>query len=315
MLGLDFFGKLKLVNYIRSQVLHGKTPELNQPELFLEDSQYLKPVMEDDALLFGIQDEDSENEEEDADVVYEKEQLQQIAKESTEKAKSLQVQLSNLQLQFDEYKDIVRTILNRGADSDNGDESSNSSSSSRSGSPDRRRRRKSERKKKHTNDDHYFESYAYNEIHEIMLKDTIRTESYRDCIYDNKDIFKDKVVLDVGCGTGILSMFAAKAGAKKVFAVDNSDIIEKAIANVFENGLEKIVQCYRGKIEEITLPTPKVDIIISEWMGYALLYEAMLDSVLNARDKYLDEDGLSMTLLSNIRNNRPTSNCYSSGSF
>lgn len=70
-----------------------------------------------------------------------------------------------------------------------------------------------------------------------MLKDTVRTDAYRDFIYDSKHIFNDKVVLDVGCGTGILSMFCAKAGAKLVIAVDNSDIIDKARENVFENGL------------------------------------------------------------------------------
>lgn len=48
-------------------------------------------------------------------------------------------------------------------------------------------------------------------------------------IFNNKSLFKDKLVLDVGCGTGILSLFAAKAGAKHVFAVDMSNIIEKAI--------------------------------------------------------------------------------------
>jgi protein arginine N-methyltransferase 1 len=44
-------------------------------------------------------------------------------------------------------------------------------------------------------------------------------------------------------------------------------------------------------MEELTLPVEKVDIIISEWMGYFLLYESMLDSVLWARDKYLVEGG------------------------
>ena len=52
-----------------------------------------------------------------------------------------------------------------------------------------------------------------------MLKDEVRTLTYRNSMYHNKHVFKDKVVLDVGSGTGILSMFAAKAGAKKVFGV------------------------------------------------------------------------------------------------
>ena len=44
-------------------------------------------------------------------------------------------------------------------------------------------------------------------------------------------------------------------------------------------------------MEEAVLPVEKVDIIISEWMGYFLLYESMLDSVLWARDKYLAPGG------------------------
>lgn len=74
-----------------------------------------------------------------------------------------------------------------------------------------------------------------------MLKDAVRTDSYRDFIYDNKSIFKDKVVLDVGCGTGILSMFCAKAGAKQVIAVDNSNIIDRAKEIVYENGFGDVI--------------------------------------------------------------------------
>jgi protein arginine N-methyltransferase 1 len=51
-------------------------------------------------------------------------------------------------------------------------------------------------------------SYNHHGIHEEMLKDDVRTRSYRDSIYQNRHLFKDKVVLDVGCGTGILSMCA-----------------------------------------------------------------------------------------------------------
>lgn len=125
-----------------------------------------------------------------------------------------------------------------------------------------------------------------------MLKDEVRTKSYRDSIYQNRHIFKDKVVLDVGCGTGILSMFAARAGAKHVIGVDFSTIIEKAKEIVAVNGLSDKVTLLQGKMEEVKLPFDKVDIIISEWMGYFLLYESMMDTVLYARDRYLEKGGL-----------------------
>lgn len=47
---------------------------------------------------------------------------------------------------------------------------------------------------------------AMIEIHEIMIKDKIRTESYRNFILGNPALFKNAVVLDVGCGTGKLSV-------------------------------------------------------------------------------------------------------------
>ncbi len=48
----------------------------------------------------------------------------------------------------------------------------------------------------------------------------------------------------------------------------------------------------KGKVEDISLPVKTVDVIISEWMGYMLLYESMLDSVLVARDRFLAPGGL-----------------------
>ncbi|QLG71856.1 hypothetical protein HG535_0C02050 [Zygotorulaspora mrakii] len=139
---------------------------------------------------------------------------------------------------------------------------------------------------------HYFDSYDHYGIHEEMLQDSVRTLSYRNAIVQNRDLFKDKIVLDVGCGTGILSMFAAKNGAKHVIGVDMSSIIEMAREIVELNGFSDKITLLRGKLEDVTLPYPKVDIIISEWMGYFLLYESMLDTVLFARDRYLVEGGL-----------------------
>lgn len=113
-----------------------------------------------------------------------------------------------------------------------------------------------------------------------------------DSIMKNKHLFEGKTVLDIGCGTGILSIFAAKAGAKHVYAVDNANIIHHARVIVANNHLSDKITLLQGRMEEIELPVQEVDIIISEWMGYFLLYESMLDCVLDARDKYLAQNGL-----------------------
>jgi predicted RNA methylase len=85
--------------------------------------------------------------------------------------------------------------------------------------------------------DPYFKSYTSLEVHEKMLRDEKRTDTYHDAINKNRSLFKDKVVMDLGAGTAILSIFAARAGAKKVYAVEKSGIALCAIQIVNENGL------------------------------------------------------------------------------
>ncbi|MQM02650.1 hypothetical protein Taro_035417 [Colocasia esculenta] len=143
-----------------------------------------------------------------------------------------------------------------------------------------------------TSADYYFDSYSHfgklkASIHEEMLKDTVRTKTYQNVIYQNTFLFKNKVVLDVGAGTGILSLFCAKAGAKHVYAVECSLMADMAKEIVETNGYSNVITILKGKVEEIVLPVGHVDIIISEWMGYFLLFENMLNTVLYARDKWL----------------------------
>uniref|UniRef100_A0A674HEF2 type I protein arginine methyltransferase n=1 Tax=Taeniopygia guttata TaxID=59729 RepID=A0A674HEF2_TAEGU len=138
-----------------------------------------------------------------------------------------------------------------------------------------------------TSKDYYFDSYAHFGIHEEMLKDEVRTLTYRNSMFHNRHLFKDKVVLDVGSGTGILCMFAAKAGARRVIGIECSSISDYAVKIVKANKLDHVVSIIKGKVEEVELPVEKVDIIISEWMGYCLFYESMLNTVIYARDKWL----------------------------
>eukprot|EP00095_Tigriopus_kingsejongensis_P006342 maker-scaffold804_size94796-snap-gene-0.21 protein:Tk06342 transcript:maker-scaffold804_size94796-snap-gene-0.21-mRNA-1 annotation:"protein arginine n-methyltransferase 3" len=138
----------------------------------------------------------------------------------------------------------------------------------------------------------YAGSYSHFGIHHEMLSDRVRTEGYRDAIYKNgKSNIQDREVLDLGCGTGILSLFCAKAGARRVTGVDMSDIIHNAMDIVLENGMDSCITLIKGKLETCDLKTDQFDVIVSEWMGYFLLFEGMLDSVILARNKYLKKGG------------------------
>ncbi|KAJ3692948.1 hypothetical protein LUZ60_012043 [Juncus effusus] len=140
-------------------------------------------------------------------------------------------------------------------------------------------------------DEAYFQSYANVSIHQEMIKDHVRTEAYKEAIMRHQSYISGKVVMDVGCGTGILSIFCAQAGAARVYAIEASEIALQAKEVVKENDLSDKVIVLHTRVEEIEI-NEKVDVLISEWMGYMLLYETMLPSVIYARDKFLKPGGL-----------------------
>lgn len=157
-------------------------------------------------------------------------------------------------------------------------------------------------KAKATDFANYFCSYAQLYHQKQMLADHNRMAAYHAAIMGNADAFKDKVVMDVGTGSGILACWAAQAGAKRVYAVEYTDMAKHAKSLMEANGVADIVTVIQGAVEDIELPYEEhnlhsenegdskhqvVDIIISEWMGYFLLRESMLDSLIRARDKFM----------------------------
>jgi type I protein arginine methyltransferase len=153
----------------------------------------------------------------------------------------------------------------------------------------------------------YFCSYAQLYHQKQMLADHNRMAAYHSAILGNQDVFRDKVVLDIGTGSGILAVWAAQAGARKVYAIEYTDMAKHATQVMKANHVDHIVTVMQCAVEDLVLPmeadgleveaddgtndgTPNmrcVDIIVSEWMGYFLLRESMLDSIIRARDKYL----------------------------
>lgn len=136
----------------------------------------------------------------------------------------------------------------------------------------------------------YFVSYGYLYHQKDMLQDRGRMDSYRNAILNNPQCFRGKTVLDVGTGSGVLAIWAGMAGARKVYAIEATSMAQHARRLVQQNGMQDVVVVLEGYMEKQTLPE-KVDVILSEWMGYFLLREAMLDSVLAARDQWLKVAG------------------------
>ncbi|WVZ20905.1 hypothetical protein V8G54_008227 [Vigna mungo] len=137
----------------------------------------------------------------------------------------------------------------------------------------------------------YFCTYAFLYHQKDMLSDRVRMDAYFNAIFENKKHYAGKTVLDVGTGSGILAIWSAQAGAKKVYAVEATKMSEHARALVKANNLQNVVEVIEGSMEDVTLPE-KVDVIISEWMGYFLLRESMFDSVIHARDHWLKPTGV-----------------------
>ncbi|CAH1250853.1 PRMT3 [Branchiostoma lanceolatum] len=278
---LDMYGYIKFINYVRSKNPSPKDirDSCTAAEAPWHSDQYLQPVLQDDPLLFyDVEEWTTQSvamETEDSDITLPGQQYRALLErlhQAEARSEVTEGQLHDALKDIDRLRQTAKSFI----------------------LSDQHALRPSHGAVAQLREDEdaaYFSSYSHFSIHMDMLQDKVRTESYRDFILTNQHLFKDKVVLDVGCGTGILSMFAARAGASQVIAVDQSEIIYKAMDIVRENHLDHIIKLVKGRVEDIQLPVEKVDVIISEWMGYFLLFESMLDTVLYARDRWLAPDG------------------------
>jgi len=134
----------------------------------------------------------------------------------------------------------------------------------------------------------FIPEYDSLRIHEMMLLDSVRTAAYQSAI--EASVRPGDIVLDIGTGTGVLALFAARAGAGKVYAVEPTGIVELARRLAERNGSASRIEFIRARVEEIELPE-KVDCIVSEWMGVFALQENMLPSIASARDRLLKPGG------------------------
>jgi precorrin-6B methylase 2 len=131
--------------------------------------------------------------------------------------------------------------------------------------------------------------YASPDIHRLMVGDAVRTSAFQASV--KATVRAGDVVLDVGAGSGILSLFAAQAGAARVYAVERiPEAAALARLLIAANGLSGIIQVLEVDAEEVVLPEP-ADVLVSEWLGSYGVDENMLAPVLVARDRCLAPGG------------------------
>lgn len=124
-------------------------------------------------------------------------------------------------------------------------------------------------------------------VHHRMLRDTLRVLSYRDAIQRQ---CQGKRVVEIGCGTGILSMFAAQAGARRLTAIEGTEI-GKLAREMFEaNGCDEVIDLRLENSLDVELEEP-AEVIIHELLGVDPFDENMLATLQDAQERLLAPKG------------------------
>jgi protein arginine N-methyltransferase 1 len=122
-----------------------------------------------------------------------------------------------------------------------------------------------------------------------MIADEVRTGAYEAAIA--AAVRPGAVVLDIGAGTGILSLLACRAGARRVYAVEAGDAIAVAEEIARANGLADRIEFIQAKSTDITLPE-RADVIVSDLRGVLPLLQHHIPSIVDARRRHLAQGGV-----------------------
>lgn len=147
-------------------------------------------------------------------------------------------------------------------------------------------------------DDQYFDSYGDFQVHRVMLNDGPRMNFYYHLLSD-RTALSHRCVVDIGAGTGVLGMWSVQnGGASHCLSFEASPLAATLQRLVEANGLSDRMTVVARRVEDVIAEGPDaflaqypivetlggIDIVVSEWMGFYLLHESMLPSVLAARD-------------------------------
>ena len=122
----------------------------------------------------------------------------------------------------------------------------------------------------------------------LMLEDRERNEAFKEAI--GKIVKPGDVVLDMGAGTGFLSILSAQAGARKVYAIEVTKMAQFAQELAQKNGCADQIEVIQSQAQNATIPE-KVDVIVSEWLGSYAIDENLLEPLIGLRNRWLKPGG------------------------
>jgi SAM-dependent methyltransferase len=122
------------------------------------------------------------------------------------------------------------------------------------------------------------------DYHRELLADRTRTNAFREAIA--RTVRPGDVVVDLGCGSGILSFFACEAGAARVYAIDQTHLADVASFLARHLGFGDRITVLHGEAKTLELPE-RADVLLSETMGVLGLDEGIGEIVADARERFL----------------------------
>lgn len=135
----------------------------------------------------------------------------------------------------------------------------------------------------------FIPEYELVPVHKLMLSDKIRTNAFCKALEERTNV--NDIVIDFGSGTGILSLAAAKAGARRVYAIERTGIAYVADRLFKKNHLSEKISLLIQDSTEVIIPE-SVNLIVSEWIGVHVFQENMLFDLIEIRDRFLSPNGV-----------------------
>ena len=133
----------------------------------------------------------------------------------------------------------------------------------------------------------YFDERHILDQHRALLADSVRTSAYAEAIA--RVVRPGDVVLDLGSGSGVLAILAARAGARRVIAIEQAHIADVATMLVADNDLRDRIEVHHARSQDVEL-SERANVLVTETLGNLGFDEQILVSLLDARQRLLTPD-------------------------